>query len=351
MRVLPLCSALLLATLLPAGEGAEVVRLENAAVVVEVVPRLGGRIATIRRPDGENVLAFARDLLLGADAQLPQPAADGPYLPGNGHVIWVGPQAEWWTRQQLNPERRDAHATWPPDPWLEYGTMQVIERTPERVRLAGPASPVSGLRLSTSVSIAADGAVLEEIEAVNAGTAPVSWDLWPNTRVRGDAVVYVPCGAGDPLKVVFNTWDVASELPFPPLLRSGYFSFDTRLAPGTEGLLHLSKAYLRPAASQLFAVAPEDLLVMAARTPAKGTVHPDQAPVEVFQSRGGSDRLRQVIELEFHSAYTNLAPGEALRYAVAWRVLPFAGGDESAQLAAVQANAGMADRLRLLVGP
>lgn len=340
LHLIPL---LIIAALGTAADAAPVlIHLENAAVVVEVAPTLGGRIATLRRPQGENVLLYT------APASAPTPSPEGPFLPANGHVVWIGPQSDWWTQQELNPERAKAHATWPPDPYLEYGTMTVSEQTPTSLGLRGPASPVSGIQLSTTIRLEADGAVVQTIAVTNVSTHAVSWDLWPNTRVRPDARFYAPYAAGSRLKVVFGSNNPTAEMPLPPVVADDLLSFDTTIAPGTENQLHLAKAYLPSTEPRLFAVAPHDLLAVVARAPA-GAVHPDQSPIEVFQLVGG-DPVRALLELEFHSAYVTLPPGGVLRTAVAWQVSPYSGEPTpAAHRRAVKEHEADVVRLRALV--
>jgi hypothetical protein len=301
------------------GDG--LVRLENAQVMVEVSPRLGGRITTLRRPDGPNLLAVLPELLRTQVDALPLPASDGGFLPGNGHVVWIGPQRGWWAHQDLNPARRDAQATWPPDPWLAYGTMQVVERGDDRVVLLGPASPITGLRLRLDLRIAADGTVVQAIEATNASQRAVSWDIWPNTRVRGEATVYAPYEAQTRLRIEHSTYDPQAEMALPAAVHDGYLSFDTHLPAERTALLNTGKAFLRSTRPRLFAALGQDLLIVAAASTDPAQVHPDHTPVEIFQCIGGAP-IRTVLELEFHSAYRTLEPGAAMRFAVAWRIVP-----------------------------
>lgn len=317
------------------GDG--VVRLENAQVVVEVVPRLGGRITALRRPGGDNVIASVPALMASAAGTLPQPGVEGTYLHGLGHVVWIGPQRDWWTQQDANPARRDARATWPPDPFLEYGDMQVVGRGPDHLSLLGPVSPVSGLRLRSEIRIAADGAVSQLIEAVNASPRTVTWDIWPNTRVR-DGTVFAPYERDTRLRLEHGTFDPVAERPLPAAVRDGYLSFNTVIAAGEEGMLHTGKAFMVSTRPRLFAFSGQDLLIVAAPAPGAGKVHPDHAPVEIFQCAGG-DPIRAVLELEFHSPCRTLAPGASMRYAVAWRVVPAGPGDRIAILRAHEPDA------------
>lgn len=309
------------------GDG--LVRLENAAVAVEVSPALAGRIVSLKRPGGAEMLAFVQDLRRRDLATLPQAASDGAYLHSGGSVVWLGPQRAWWAGQDGNPARRDARATWPPDPWLEYAAMTVVERTADHVVLQGQASRVSGIALRTRIAIAGDGAVVQAIEAVNASARSVAWDIWPNTRARPDARVFAPFDAQTRLRLEHSTFDPAVERQLPTSVEDGYLSFETALAPAVAGRLHTGKAFIVQARPRLFAAVDGELLIMAGSAVDPAQVHPDHAPVEVFQCAGG-DPVRALLELEFHAPYRTLEPGASMRTAVAWRVVPLAVADPSA---------------------
>jgi hypothetical protein len=344
--LLRLC-VLLAAALGAAAEPTASVRLEGAGMVVEAVPALGGRIAVLRRAAGTNVLAFDPAVLAGP---IPAPALDVNWFPSQGHTVWLGPQSSWWAQQDANPARRDARATWPPDPWLEQGAMTVVERGPTRLVLQGPPSPVAGVRLTLGLRIEPDGTVVQDIQALNCGTRTVAWDVWPNTRLRAESQAYAPWQPGTRLRVQYGTDDPAGELALPPLVADGFLSFDIRLPRERAGLLNSAKAFLAAERPTVYALLPGDLVVAAAPGVPPGTLHPEVAAVELFQCVGGDPR-RGMLEVEFHSAHRTLAPGESLRYAVAWRVLPYTGGDgRPAQLAAVAGAAPVAAELHRLLG-
>lgn len=341
--ILRLC--LLVATL-GAAEPVATVRLEAAGMVVEAVPALGGRIAVLRRAAGANVLAFDPAVLATA---IPEPRTDASWFPSLGHTVWLGPQSSWWTQQDANSARRETRATWPPDPWLEQGAMTVLERDPARLVLQGPPSPVAGMRLTLDLRIEPDGTVVQEIEARNCSTRTLAWDLWPNSRLRAESQAYAPWLPGTRLRVQYGTEDPAGELALPPLVADGFLSFDTRLPPERAGLLNSAKAFLAAERPTVYALLPADLVVAAAPGVPPGALHPEVAAVELFQCVGG-DPGRGMLEVEFHSAHRSLAPGESLRHAVAWRVLPYTGGaGRPAHLAAVAGAASAAAGLHRLL--
>lgn len=317
-------------------------RLGNDRVQVALSPRLGGRIVELRRPGGANVLAADAITLAMPAADLPQPSPQGGFLPGQGHVVWFGPQRAWWAQQDAEPQRRDARATWPPDPYVEYGAMRVASASPEAVELIGRPSAVSGLEVRLRVAVAADGAVVQRIEARNAGPRTVAWDIWPNTRAPADARLFAPYEAGTRLRYEHASQDPAAVRQLAVVARDGLLGFDVAAAAADPGRQYSGKLFLTARRPHLFAALAADVLIVAAPPVDPAEVHPDHAPVEVFQCLGGDPRMG-VLELEFHAPYRTLAPGEGMRSAVAWLVAPLPPGGDPAQR--VRALAGDAARL------
>ena len=93
----------------------------------------------------------------------PEASATGDDIGYLGHDVWVGPQKAWWTQQDVNRERREAKANWPPDPFLAFGKTRVIESTPTRLVLEGIESPVSGVRFSKTYALSDERADTVEV--------------------------------------------------------------------------------------------------------------------------------------------------------------------------------------------
>ena len=123
-RIMPLRAwlsscGMLLASCLPiafAGDrdaGASRLRLADAGLVVEVSPRLGGRMLHLALPAAPNLLKVGDAVAAQPDPRVDAEAGDIGYL---GHQVWLGPQSHWWVHQQANP----AHAFTPEQQhWLE----------------------------------------------------------------------------------------------------------------------------------------------------------------------------------------------------------------------------------------
>lgn len=57
------------------------------------------------------------------------------------------------------------------------------------------------------------------------------------------------------------------------------------------------------------------------------SIHSEQGMVEIYMASGGSFQ-GSLQELEYHSSYKTLAPGEAFEATETWEILPY-GGDDS----------------------
>ncbi len=183
------------------------VRLQSPQLVVEVSPRLGGRMLHLSLPGEPNLLLAGEAVESQPDPRVDAAGENIPYL---GHEVWVGPQAAWWLDQTLNPARREAAAQWPPDPWLAHAPAQVLAQDRDRLVLQGAASPVSGVQLTKTFSIAADrpGTAELAVEMRNIRKVPVGHDIWFNSRVPPETRVFVPVARdGSGVRVRADTGD------------------------------------------------------------------------------------------------------------------------------------------------
>src|SRR5689334_15497638 len=96
-----------------------VITLKAEGVEVGAVPRLSGRVVVFRREGGPNLLKWDPAFEKLAEADLPRLEPSYEFKPWDGHIVWVGPQSEWWADQDLDGAKKAAKANWPPDPWGE----------------------------------------------------------------------------------------------------------------------------------------------------------------------------------------------------------------------------------------
>ena len=337
MRLLVLLIPLLVATgcgerTTDRGED-DLLLLQDHRYVVGLLPRIGGRLVVFRRRDGANAL-LADPAQWGEPG--PEPTAEAGWRAYNGHIAWLGPQAEWWTRQSLNPKRNQRAVTWPPDPWLIYADYAVEASTPTHVVLRGPASPISGVTLTKDYRLEPAGLVIT-VTATNHTDRELEWNLWSNTRFDGDTTrcfAPLPTAGGD----------FRIDLPTDAPRTKGPVYYDViddcltlRLGrdadPGTREAK--AKYFLDPGAPWLAAFPPNgDCLVMHIPVP-EAPPAAGQGRVEIYCSRTRNEP--GLLELEHHGAYTALPPGGSMTRSETWALLPYRGSaSPEAQLAFVR---------------
>ena len=323
MRLAALGIALVSAVAVAGGEPGQapsaLVTLENRRLVLGLLPSLGGRIVVFRAGNGPNLL----------DAHwsepFPAPSLDTPFEPWNGHVVWAGPQSAWWTRQDLLPERKQAKAVWPPDPFNEAARYEVLERTAARVHMRAPASPVTGLELDQEIELLAQRKARLRVVATNRRDTPVAWDLWPNTRVQPSGTAYAPLEPGAPLRI-----DDAAEGatgPYPHRITGGWLSFEPGHRPASAFDNLRAKAFVRPARGLIAFFLEGQVFLKRAPIVPLARLHAEQAFIELYR---GAGRGGDILELEMHGPYETLAPGASMRFEETWELLDYDGPPDAA---------------------
>lgn len=318
MRVAAVGVALLSAVACAAGDPvtapSALVTLVNGRVILGLLPSLGGRIVDFRAGHGPNVL----------DAHWKEPfppaSLDAPFEPWNGHVVWAGPQSAWWTRQDLLPERKQAKAGWPPDPFNEAARYVLLARTAARVHMRAPASPVTGLELEQEIELVGERTARLRVVATNRRDTSVAWDLWPNTRVKPSGSPYVPLEADAPLRIDDSADGTVG--PYPHRITGGWLSFEPGHRPASPFTQLRAKAFVRPARGLIaFFLERQVFLKRAAMVP-RERLHPEQAFIELYR---GAGRGGDILELEMHGPYETLAPGASMSFEETWELLDYDG--------------------------
>ena len=271
------------------------------------MPSLGGRVVIFRAGEGPNVL----------DAHwkepFPPPSIEAPFEAWNGRVVWVGPQSAWWTRQDLLPERKQARAVWPPDPFNELARYEVLEKTATRVHMRGPVSPVTGLELDQEIELVGERKARLRVVATNRRETPVAWDLWPNTRVQPSGTPYVPLDPGAPPR--FDDAVDGAIGPYPHQITGGWLSFEPGHHP-KRGFVDLrAKAFVRPAQGLIAYFLERQVFLKRAAIVPPVRLHPEQAFIELYR---GAGRGGDILELEMHGPYETLAPGASTSFEETW---------------------------------
>jgi len=291
-----------------AGEAMGLVEITNGTIVLGVVPALGGRVAVVRTANGENLLDFEARR---AQPPFPEPALETPFEPWNGRIVWAGPQSGFWSQQELRPELRLAHAGWPPDPFNETRRFEIVERTPTRLRLKGAPSPVTGLALEHDYEIVGPRSVRLKTTATNGRATAVSWDLWPNTRVRPEGFPYVPVDPRHAPRLDGPHAGQAEAGACASELADGWLSLPPGQQPQAPQQRLWTKAFIRPRRGLIAYFHGHELLLIAAPLVPQERIHPEQTFTELYRGAGPGSTI---LELEMHGAYETIAPGASTSF-------------------------------------
>lgn len=293
--------------------------LSDGKTVLGVMPEAGGRVVHFGLYGGRSVLNIDARLL---SAPVPEPSPDAKHYPLNGHEVWVGPQSEWWSHQELNADRKARAASWPPDPWISIGRFSIVKRDASSILMEGPVSPVTGLQMTKEASILPEGSTRLKTSAKNCRDKAVRWELWSNTRLDGGCRPYSPVSTG---KIRFDStcWNPTKQQILQYEVRDGFFTF--KMPAASDGLDWMQKAYFKPDAGTLCAFGKDFLFVKSFEPSKWSEVHPTQAPVEIYQCIPHGKPEDSLLELEFHGAYRTLEPGESMSIEETWRVFPYDG--------------------------
>lgn len=295
----------------PAGQ---ILWLERDGLRMAVAPDFGGRIVAFQLADGPNVLKAVPERWNDPARQSFQP--DQPYRQFYGHITLPSPQDRWWTDQEFDLKRKGSSETWPPDPFLVDAPYRVLERTADFIRLEGPDSPVSGVRLRKEMRLLPGGAAVVSVTMTNGSGKPRQWGLWTISALPADAVCFAPIPDGSRFRFAFQTWDSGKEDPIGYALENGLFSFAATPAgsPAVSG-----KAFLYTERRLIAAFVDGCLFIKSAPPLASRLVHPQQAGVELYKKVRPPPE-DSYIEAEFQGAYTLLQPGESATLEEHWEL-------------------------------
>lgn len=291
------------------------IHIQNAGVEASILLDAGGRIVSFHRVGKPNVLES--DPSLWEESERLHPAPDMlDFRAYNGHEVWVGPQSQWWRQQDLNPEKYDSDLFWPPDPYISFGAYEVVEQSAHSVTIEGEPSPLSGVRLTKRVTIEADGSLFFEVTAQNIRQTPVSWDLWLITRVNGHNPNFVP---------VSSEKDVFLGEPSHPYqgrptykVENGFFSFTPLVNDGRFEEC-TGKAYIKASKPVIITHCGDECLTLEFEHHDPATIHPEQAEIELYNFVH-KEAAKSLLELEYHSPYVTLQPGERMSTWSRWRL-------------------------------
>jgi len=298
-----------------------ILTLENKVIQLGVLPHLGGRIVSLTVANSKNLLSSDANLWNYKFDKPIKEHVSGEFLQLQGHIAWVGPQNEWWSQQDIQIDKRNEKQNWPPDPYLIYGDFKIEKQTKNSISLLGPESLYTGVQLTNSYTILDDGKINIHTSAKNIRTENIQWDLWLNTRVAGNTKCYVPILKNGIKNINFH--DEENVITYQ--IFDDYFTFNP-IAPKTGEKIHASKAFLTPSKPYIFAFIQDYMFVIHITIYDENLVHPTQGMVEIYNAMADTQE-KSMLELEYHSPYKNLAPGESMEIEERWELVKYTSGD------------------------
>lgn len=289
-------------------------QLSNQISTFTFTPQIGGRGLHFGLVGADNVLKVDERLLSLPAPKVSSSSDNIGYL---GHINWIGPQAEWWLHQTENLERRQQKAVWPPDAHTVLASATLNAISGNAVNMTLPASPVTGLRLDKSYVLHDDGSLQLDVTATNTRQASVAWDIWFNTRLNANSVLYVPVAGAQNVRI-----DTFGETPFKQALvvDEGLLTIDLTVADRLKG-----KAFVQPSKGWMAAFTADQLFVIEFTLQPQAAIHPAQGQLEFYLDYSAKSADAGVLEMELHSPYTYLEPGESFSSQEVWRVYSYEG--------------------------
>lgn len=292
----------------------EIISLENESLKVFVATHLGGRLIFFGSPDGENFLQVNEKAWT---EKSPFPSSDSlkiPFLGYDGMITWLGPQSDWWTQQEVVPDLKRQKAVWPPDPFIIYGEYRVTALSDSSLTLKGPHSSVSGITMTKKFSLT-HNRMDYEVWIENTGRDTVDWDIWTNSRFDVNTAYCIPLNKNNSIRVEDYSENVDDSLQYST--NDDCFNF---LLPDTAGLqnrAYKAKAFINGSKGKIIVSGNQEKLIMNFDEVAASDIHPEHGFVEVYVALT-SNPSKNLLELEHHSAYQMLAPGEIMKQKQNW---------------------------------
>jgi hypothetical protein len=290
----------------------DMITLQNSQLLVKVLTHAGGRIVFFGSPEGDNFLYSDPELWLKPDSRRGSPTHDLDFNSYNGFITWVGPQSEWWNHQTVNPSR--SGSLWPPDPFIEFGAFRIENQSADYLRIVGVESPITGLKFTKTFELKGNRLLISVI-AENCRETDVSWDLWSNIRFDAFTCFSVPVDVQSPLRI--QTDDNDERTPVPYKIESGQFTFLPYIHK-TKALV--SKAFIYPSEACFLVKKDFGTMKISFERVDQKLIHPEQALVEVYNAVS-PDASMNLLELEHHSAFKTLKPGELVNLDEVWEII------------------------------
>lgn len=323
LKFISLSSFAFVAVLSSAGAIAQIEKftLSNGVIKAEITPDIGGRLLSFALRDQPNFLLLAD---LNTKNTRPQVTPESENIGYFGHEMWVGPQSQWWVHQNANPKRASEKAIWPPDPYLILAKNTVLENSPERIVLKSPESPISGVQMVKAYALVPErkSSLKLQVRATNIRKDNVAWDIWFNTRVPSNSLVYVPvANAAD---VQQKNMEDAVNAALVYTLSDGILSLDMDPPPAGK-VSRKGKLMIQPSQGWMASFRDKQVFIVQFPLQPKSAIHPEQGQVELYNEYNPNNLEAGLLEMEVHAPYKQLAPKEFMIADETWTILEYKG--------------------------
>lgn len=293
----------------------EIIYIENAGVRVGVLPHMGATIVYLSKDNSPNILKSDSSLWntkLTIDEHT-------DFFPIQGHTVWLGPQSQWWMQQSVHDSHKKEQSMWPPDPYITLGTYTVCMQNEWSVTLKSPHSPVWGVTMEKQIAVNPDGSVFVQVTVVNTSNDIVAWDIWHNTRMPGYTKAYVQAKPNK-VRVVPVLNDTSAEMPHGFV--EDFFTYRPQQPTLTN--TRSSKAFIYPIMPIMYAFTPTHVLTISFENHGASDIHKEQGLVELY-SATESQETQALLELEYHSKYSHIVPGDSIQAWEVWTIDNYSG--------------------------
>ena len=314
-----LVMALLVPTIIMAGGISkkaleELVILENKKIQIGILPEVGGRVVLFRNKGKKNIFKAHPQQWENPSQKKPELSAFSDFKAFNGHIVWLGPQSQWWTKQNINQERKENKAVWPPDPYLIYGNYKISQKNSQYVKMVGEKSPISGIKMTKEISIVDSNRVLFKAQATNITDSTLKWDLWMNTRLDGFAKCYVPVTENSEIEFIKEETKNRGITDYKNI--NGYFTL-LPSQPEKKNVCIRQEVHIEPQDNFMVGIDSEQVLFIKFNKLKDKFIHEDHSQVELY-SYISDNQEENLLELELHGQYTKLRPGETMELTETW---------------------------------
>jgi hypothetical protein len=298
----------------------QVTYLENGQLKVGILTGTGGRIVYFGLKQNGNILKS--DTALWAEAEIEKPDIKEVkyYKTYHGNMVWPSPMSEWWTKQNMYPDKRKNADRWPPDPFLIYSEWKITGQTHNYIQWQSPDSPVSGISITESVQLKDDSTMLFRVEFKNITDSVIHWGIWLNTPLEGINRCFVKVVSQSDIKIKGKE-TLVKIIPWKT--ENGFFTFlPEQVLADTEKVY--TKACITPAFNVIAAFSENQLLILKTFDTSSSIIHPEQSAVEIF-NQICPVKNEDLLELEFHTGYGEIAPGQTKVAVQEWTIFTYNG--------------------------